>query len=233
MGQAPGAGQDGRARDEGDVVSILPIRRRTVIFSREGCMTMKYSTKLSDAVHIMIFIHLNPNMDLSSQAIAKSLKSNPSFVRQILMKLRTAGLVQSVRGRPRPKLARDPGAISLLEIYRAVEGGKRLLHLDTHINPICNIGFNIQYALRHAYEKVQDAAENVMNSITLADILAEYAASAQRLKAGKERLSKSLLMGASASAQESEPAQDGGEPLSGTAEPGAAGHDAAVKDVTG
>ena len=87
-------------------------------------MTMKYSTKLSDAVHIMIFIHLNPNMDLSSQAIAKSLKSNPSFVRQILMKLRTAGLVQSVRGRPRPKLARDPGAISLLEIYRAVEGGK-------------------------------------------------------------------------------------------------------------
>ncbi len=233
MGQAPGAGQDGRARDEGDVVSILPIRRRAVIFSREGCMTMKYSTKLSDAVHIMIFIHLNPNMDLSSQAIAKSLKSNPSFVRQILMKLRTAGLVQSVRGRPRPKLARDPGAISLLEIYRAVEGGKRLLHLDTHINPICNIGFNIQYALRHAYEKVQDAAENVMNSITLADILAEYAASAQRLKAGKERLSKSLLMGASASAQESEPAQDGGEPLSGTAEPGAAGHDAAVKDVTG
>ena len=233
MGQAPGAGQDGRARDEGDVGSILPIRRRAVIFSREGCMTMKYSTKLSDAVHIMIFIHLNPNMDLSSQAIAKSLKSNPSFVRQILMKLRTAGLVQSVRGRPRPKLARDPGAISLLEIYRAVEGGKRLLHLDTHINPICNIGFNIQYALRHAYEKVQDAAENVMNSITLADILAEYAASAQRLKAGKERLSKSLLMGASASAQESEPAQDGGEPLSGTAEPGAAGHDAAVKDVTG
>ena len=105
-------------------------------------MTMKYSTKLSDAVHIMIFIHLNPNMDLSSQAIAKSLKSNPSFVRQILMKLRTAGLVQSVRGRPRPKLARDLGAISLLEIYRAVEGGKRLLHLDTHINPICNIGFN-------------------------------------------------------------------------------------------
>ena len=196
-------------------------------------MTMKYSTKLSDAVHIMIFIHLNPNMDLSSQAIAKSLKSNPSFVRQILMKLRTAGLVQSVRGRPSPKLARDPGAISLLEIYRAVEGGKRLLHLDTHINPICNIGFNIQYALRHAYEKVQDAAENVMNSIPLADILAEYAASAQRLKAGKERLSKSLLMGASASAQESEPAQDGGEPLSGTAEPGAAGHDAAVKDVTG
>ena len=72
-----------------------------------------------------------------------------------------------------------------------------------------------------------------MNSITLADILAEYAASAQRLKAGKERLSKSLLMGASASAQESEPAQVGSEPQSGTAEPGAAGHDAAVKDVTG
>ena len=194
-------------------------------------MTMKYSTKLSDAVHIMIFIHLNPNMDLSSQAIAKSLKSNPSFVRQILMKLRTAGLVQSVRGRPRPKLARDPGAISLLEIYRAVEGGKRLLHLDTHINPICNIGFNIQYALRHAYEKVQDAAENVMNSITLADILAEYAASAERLKAGKERLSKSLLMGASASAQGVESAQAGAGPLPGSPEPGVAEHDAAVKDA--
>ena len=112
-----------------------------------------------------------------------------------------------------------------------MEGGKRLLHLDTHINPICNIGFNIQYALRHAYEKVQDAAENVMNSITLADILAEYAASAERLKAGKERLSKSLLMGASASAQGAESAQAGAEPLPGSPEPGVAEHDAAVKDA--
>lgn len=177
---------------------------------------MKYSTKLSDAVHIMVFIHLNPHMDLSSQAIAKSLKSNPSFVRQILMKLRTAGLVQSVRGRPRPKLARDPGEISLLEIYQAVEGSKRLLHLDTHINPICNIGFNIQYALRHAYEKVQDAAEGVMNSITLADILAEYAASAKRLQAGKERLSMSLQMSSSA-AGASEAAETADESPAGAA----------------
>ena len=34
---------------------------------------MKYPTRVSDAVHIMVFIYLNPTQDLSSVAIARRL----------------------------------------------------------------------------------------------------------------------------------------------------------------
>ena len=41
---------------------------------------MKYSTRLSDAVHILAFIALNPNGSLSSSSIAESIHTNPGCV---------------------------------------------------------------------------------------------------------------------------------------------------------
>lgn len=135
---------------------------------------MKYSTKLSDAVHIMAFIAINQDFDLSSNAIAVSVQTNPAFVRQIMMKLRKADLMSSVTGHAKPALARPEEQISLLDIYKAVEGDKPLLHLDTHTNPECGVGMNIQLALRDYYQEVQAAAENRMKEITLQDIIASY-----------------------------------------------------------
>ncbi|MCR5258926.1 MAG: Rrf2 family transcriptional regulator [Desulfovibrio sp.] len=122
----------------------------------------------------MIFIHLSPVAGLTSKAIATSLHANDSWVRLLMAKLKRAGLLQSVIGHPRPSLAREPSAISLLDVYRAVEGDKRLLYLDTHVNPQCTVGVNIQKALGHAYADVQAAAEAKMQAITLADILEAY-----------------------------------------------------------
>ena len=45
---------------------------------------MKYSTKVSDAVHILAFIVLNPRGSLSSDSIAESLHTNPGCVRQLM-----------------------------------------------------------------------------------------------------------------------------------------------------
>ena len=135
---------------------------------------MKYSTKLSDAVHIMAFIVINTDSDLSSTAIATSVQTNPAFVRQIMMKLRKAGLITSVIGHAKPSLAKSTEQITLLDIYKAVEGDKPLLHLDTHTNPECGVGMNIQLALQDYYRKVQTTAENCMNEITLHDIITSY-----------------------------------------------------------
>ena len=63
---------------------------------------MKYSTRLSDAVHILAFIALNPNGSLSSSSIAESIHTNPGCVRQLMSALRRAGLISSVKGHPRP-----------------------------------------------------------------------------------------------------------------------------------
>ncbi len=132
---------------------------------------MKYSTKLSDAVHLLAFICINPKQNLSSAVIAVSIHTNPSYVRQLMMALRKSGLLSSVQGRAKPELTRRPEQITLLDVYRAVEGNKPLLHLDTNINPDCNVGIHIQYTLREYYGQVQAAAEAEMAKITLEDIL--------------------------------------------------------------
>ena len=135
---------------------------------------MKFSTKLSDAIHILAFIALNDNQSLSSAMIATSIQTNPAYVRQLMAKLKAATLIQSSRGQTNPALGKEPRDISLFEVYRAVEGEKQLLHLDTHTNPECGVGMNIQLALAEYYERVQDVAEREMMRITLQDIIDSY-----------------------------------------------------------
>ena len=135
---------------------------------------MKYSTRLSDAAHVLALVAMSADEPLTSDAIATSIRTNPAFVRQLMSAMRRAGLVSSVRGHPKPSLARPASDISLFDIYRAVEGDKPLLHLDTHTNPECGVGMNIQLALRDYYQEVQEAAEKRMGEITLQDIITSY-----------------------------------------------------------
>mgnify|MGYP006066244573 FL=1 len=135
---------------------------------------MKYSTKVSDAVHILAFIQLNPTGSLSSDSIAKSMHTNPGCVRQLMSTLRKAGLLSSIKGRPRPSLAKEPSSTTLLDVYKAVEGGKPLLHLDTHTNPECGVGVHIQLSLQDYFDQIQKTAEEEMRHITLQDILDRY-----------------------------------------------------------
>ena len=127
---------------------------------------MKYSTRLSDAVHILVFIHQSSSSTVSSSEIAVSIQTNPSYVRQIMAQLKAAGLISSSRGQATPELGKVPEKTSLLEIYKAVEKEKPLLHLDTHTNPECGVGVNIQLALADYYRQIQNDVENSMRNIT-------------------------------------------------------------------
>ena len=135
---------------------------------------MAHSTKLSDALHMLVFIATNPNGDLTSDAIATSLASNPSSVRQMMGKLKRAGLISSVTGHAKPQLTRPPRDITMLDVYRAVEGDKPLLHLDTHTNPACGLGVNVQLVIGERFEEVQQAAEQAMCRVTLEQIIEQY-----------------------------------------------------------
>ena len=77
---------------------------------------MKYPTKLSDAAHILAFIALHPECDLTSGKLAESVQTNPAYVRQLMSAMRKGGLLLSVKGHPKPALAREPARISLLDI---------------------------------------------------------------------------------------------------------------------
>ena len=62
----------------------------------------------------------------------------------------------------------------MLDVYRAVEGDRPLLHLDTHTNPECGVGVNVQRVIGERFDDVQRAAERAMSSVTLEQIIAQY-----------------------------------------------------------
>ena len=135
---------------------------------------MKYSTKLSDTIHLLVFLYLAEGDRITSAKIAESVKTNPAYIRLLMSALKKGGLITSDRGQANAALTRTVDRITMLDIYRAVEGEKPLLHLDIHTNPECGVGVNIQLAIGDFYREVQDAAEQKMRKITLKDIIERY-----------------------------------------------------------
>lgn len=64
----------------------------------------------------------------------------------------------------------------MLDVYRAVEENKPLLHLDTHINAECGIGQGVQRVIQRKYNGIQQAAETAMQQVCLLDIITEFQA---------------------------------------------------------
>ena len=137
---------------------------------------MAYSTKLSDALHLLVFVATEPDSDLSSTAIAKSLAANPSSVRQLMGRLRRAELITSVTGHARPRLARPAEEISMLDVYRAVDSvDVDLFHFHEHPNPDCPVGKNVHALLDGRLARAQAAMENELRSTTLKNLADELA----------------------------------------------------------
>ena len=160
--------------DKPEIFSPQKRETKIIISYYKEFLIMKYSTKLSDTVHVMVLIAINQEKSLSSASIAESVHTNPGFVRQLMLKLKKAELMTSVAGHARPSLSKPADQITLLDIYKAVEGDKPLLHLDTHTNPDCGVGINIQLSLQGFYNEIQKTAEEKMNTITLQDIINTY-----------------------------------------------------------
>ncbi|WP_296227710.1 Rrf2 family transcriptional regulator [uncultured Lactobacillus sp.] len=132
---------------------------------------MKFSHKLSDAVHLLAYIEIFPDDDLSSRAIARSIVTNPSMVRSLMMDLRKAGLLKTKQGSAEPELAKQPEEISLYDIFAAVDMDHHLLHVDEDTEQKCPVGGNIQTPLVKAYAEVEEAAFAKMREISLQEIV--------------------------------------------------------------
>lgn len=132
---------------------------------------MKFSHKLSDAVHLLAYIEIFPDDDLSSRAIARSIVTNPSMVRSLMIDLRKAGLLKTKQGNAEPELAKKPEEISLYDIFAAVGMDHHLLHVDEETAEKCPVGGNIQESLAEVYGEVEAAAFAKMREISLRKIV--------------------------------------------------------------
>ena len=127
---------------------------------------MKYSTKLSDALHILAFLSMGAGQRITSAKIAESVKTNPAYIRQLSAALKRAGLVDSAQGQANPSLIRSPAQVTV----RRWRGTNRYVYT----NPACAVGVYVQQSIADFYGEIQTTAEERMQAITLQDILDRY-----------------------------------------------------------
>lgn len=132
---------------------------------------MKYSHKFSDAIHILAYLAIYKDGDLSSKAIAASVEANASVIRNLMSDLRKAGLIESRQGVSGATLTKAPSDISLLDVYDAINMDHNLLHIDPKTNPKCVVGGNIQDTLNETYRQIQSKATDEMRQISLQDVI--------------------------------------------------------------
>jgi len=123
---------------------------------------------------VLALLSLQGGVPLSSEMIAGSVNTNPALIRRLLTMLAQAGLTTSQLGAGGGALlARLPGQITLLDVYRAVEEAPLFSLHREEPNPACMVGRNIQGVLRGIIGEAQQAMETALAGRTRADATAD------------------------------------------------------------
>jgi Rrf2 family protein len=138
---------------------------------------MSANSRMTVGVHILSYLVLAQGKrpdPVTSDRIASSVNTNPVVIRRLLGALRERGLVRSRRGASAGwTLARSPAAITLLDVYQAVEGGPLFgFHASTP-NQRCPIGRGIQPALSKVYGSLEEQLLRRLSQTTVAQVVAD------------------------------------------------------------
>lgn len=114
--------------------------------------------------------------DQRNRTVAIPISVGPSYqcVRAIQCSLREADLVDSKRGPTGGfTLAHEPDAITLRDIYEAVEDAEPFCFHTNEPNDECTVGEHIQPVLGELLEPAIQAMLDELDSVTVADVHAE------------------------------------------------------------
>ncbi len=137
---------------------------------------MQMTSRFTIAAHMVSAVdYLGDEMTVTSNLLAGSIGANPVIVRSVMSKLKEAGILHSSQGKSGITLARPLEDISFYDIYKAVDcvDDSGLFHFHEQPNPNCSVGRNIHTALDGRLQDVQDAMEQKMKSITMAEVVAD------------------------------------------------------------
>lgn len=135
---------------------------------------MQISSRFTIAVHIFACIDtFEKDHKITSDFLADSINVNPVIIRKLLSQLKNAGLIQVKRGSGGASFSRPLEDITLLDIYRAVDCVEKgeLFHFHENPNQQCLVGRNIHNILDDKLDRIQNAMEREMASITMADVI--------------------------------------------------------------
>ncbi len=135
---------------------------------------MQISSRFTIVIHVLICIEtFKKDNKVTSDFLASSVNVNPVVIRRLLQQLKTAGIVNVVRGSGGTEIAKPLEDITLLDIYNAVECVEEgnLFYFHKKPNEHCPVGRNIHRVLDGRLEVIQKAMEDEMKAVTISDIV--------------------------------------------------------------
>lgn len=150
---------------------------------------MKPSLKLTNAVHILVYIaNTKPGERVVSKDIAQSVNTNPSRVRALMSDLFSAGLIEREEDENfgRPMLAKDPEEISMADILEAINEDAKVFPLDTKVSDDCEVAKKINPTLAFYYDQIEEQLLSLMKKMRFSDILDRFYAGENAPSALKE-----------------------------------------------
>jgi Rrf2 family protein len=138
-------------------------------------LLMMWITRRADyATRAVLALALNPGGLLTLNELAERTSTPRSVVEQVMVQLRTAGLVRSERGPAGGyRLNHDPADITMERVIRIFEGQLAPIECATRKEPEpCPM--EVGCSLRTVWEQVRDATIDILSRTTFAD-LAQHA----------------------------------------------------------
>ncbi|MBQ7670115.1 MAG: Rrf2 family transcriptional regulator [Clostridia bacterium] len=144
---------------------------------------MQISSKFTIAVHIITAIdYFKDSEKVTSGFLAGSVGANPVIVRNVMLDLKEAGIINISQGKSGIELSRELSEITLLDIFRAVDcvNEDGLFHFHENTNTNCPVGRNIHKVMDPKLNAVQAAMEEELKRLTLADIVEDTKAAIKK-----------------------------------------------------
>ena len=140
---------------------------------------MAASTRFAVAVHVLVALAYLGDAGATSEALSRSVTTNPVVVRRMLGLLVKAGLVEGRGGRSGGYcLARAAGRITLEQVFKAVEPEGVLALHENPTNRACVVSCQIKGLLGAVFADAHKALGQRLRKTTVADLLAQTQAKA-------------------------------------------------------
>ncbi|MDO8540796.1 MAG: Rrf2 family transcriptional regulator [Opitutaceae bacterium] len=132
---------------------------------------MSANSRFAVSVHILAYLAYEHARAVPSAEIASSVDTNPVVIRRLLSALVKNQLVEAYKGAAGGfRLARPANAISLLDIYRAVEPAPSHGMNRFTPNHRCPVGAKIEEVLLGVFSKAQAGMEAELLRVRLSDV---------------------------------------------------------------
>jgi Rrf2 family protein len=133
---------------------------------------MAANTRLAVAIHAMGMLAFSDELNITSNDIAKSIRTNPVVVRRLLAQLTRQGLVMVKLGAGGgARLTRSPEQITLSDIYLALGEGSLFqvpLLGETHD---CAVGRSVGPVLTNILLRAEKGLLAELQAVTLSDVI--------------------------------------------------------------